>query len=207
MRLLATGGCLLLLSGLVGCGSDPDLRAAQQPIGAVGPFLLTDQDGRPVSREDLLGKVWVASFVFTRCRTVCPQVSATMARLYEAEENRDDALLVSFSVDPEEDTPEVLKRYATQYGARAPGWRFLTGPEKDMYRVIRESFLLGVEQNTGDSRTPGNEVTHSTRLAVVDRKGNVRAYFDGRQVDDEGHAVNDVPRIVKLIAALARESG
>jgi len=205
MRCLALG-CCLLVSGALGCAGDPEALAAHDPIGAVGPFHLTDQDGRPVSRDDMLGKVWVASFVFTRCRTVCPQVTATMARLHEEAKKHPELLLVSFSVDPEEDTPEVLKRYASQYRAQSPGWRFLTGPEKDVYCLIRESFLLGVEQNTGVSRTPGNEVTHSTRLAVVDRKGNVRAYFDGRQVDDEGHAVNDVPRILKVVKALARES-
>jgi protein SCO1/2 len=103
------------------------VSAANEELGAVGDFTLTDQEGRAVSRSQLLGKVWVASFIFTRCATLCPQVCATLAQLQEQIRTEPDVRLVSFSVDPDEDTPAVLKKYAARFGADPERWLFLTG--------------------------------------------------------------------------------
>jgi cytochrome oxidase Cu insertion factor (SCO1/SenC/PrrC family) len=158
---------------------------ADDNLGPVADFSLTERSGRIVSRADLRGKVWVASFLFTRCCTGCPQVSATLAQLQQELEGQGDVVLVSFSVDPEHDTPQVLREYAKEWGANPNRWLFLTGKQDDIYRLIRESFHLGVEQNVGSARTRGNEVTHSTRLMVVDRQGRIRgAGFDGTNAEE-----------------------
>ncbi len=180
---------------------------ANEDLGAVADFRLTDQEGRPVTRSQLLGKVWVASFIFTRCATLCPQVCATLAQLQEQTKGDPDVRLVSFTVDPDEDTPEVLRKYAARFGADPERWIFLTGKREKVYELVSKSFFLGVQQNEGAARTPGNEVTHSSKLVVVDRKGRLHAndYFDGRRVDDEGKPVDDLSRLRRRLAELVRE--
>jgi protein SCO1/2/putative membrane protein len=170
--------------------------------GAVGDFALTERGGRTVTAADLAGKVWVAAFTFTRCNGPCPQVSGTMAHLQHDLAGEPDVVLVSFAVDPEHDTPEVLRDYARKFGADPERWLFLTGKRDDVYRVIVKGFHLGVQQNEGAARQPGSEVTHSTRLAVVDRRGHVRGYFDGapQEGGDEAFA-----RLRGKIADLLRE--
>jgi cytochrome oxidase Cu insertion factor (SCO1/SenC/PrrC family) len=178
---------------------------ADDDLGEVADFALTERSGEKVHRADLLGKVWVAAFGFTRCTGPCPQVSGTMARLQAELAGQPDVRLVSFSVDPDHDTPEVLRDYAQRFGADPHRWLFLTGPRDDVYRLILESFHLAVQQNEGEARRPGQEVTHSTRLALVDRSGHIRGYFDGRQVDEEGQPIADLDRLKQRIAVLVKE--
>ncbi|HZT82675.1 MAG TPA: SCO family protein, partial [Gemmataceae bacterium] len=119
---------------------------------------------------------------------------------------RDDVRLVTFTVDPDRDNPGELRQYADHFGADRDRWLFLTGPREEVYKLLREGFRVGVERNDARDVRPGQEVTHSTRLALVDRKGHVRAYFDGRQVDDEGRPVDDVPKVKEAVEALLREA-
>ncbi len=194
----------LLLAGCLSSGKQP---APDLPdLYPVGNFSLTERTGRTVTRDDLLGKVWVASFVFTRCTGPCPQVTGTVARLQSELGDRDDVRLVTFTVDPDRDNPGELRQYADHFGADRDRWLFLTGPREEVYKLLREGFRVGVERNDARDVRPGQEVTHSTRLALVDRKGHVRAYFDGRQVDDEGRPVDDVPKVKEAVEALLREA-
>lgn len=174
-------------------------------LGEVGSFTFTERSGTEVSNADLEGKVWVASFVFTCCTQACPQVTGSMAELHKDFAEDKDLVLVSFSVDPNRDTPAVLKDYARQFGADAQRWLFLTGNQDQLYQLIEKSFHLAVHQNKGAQRTPGNEVTHSSRLMLVDRKGRIRGYFEGRRVDDKGKPVSQLPELKKRIRALLRE--
>jgi protein SCO1/2 len=190
----------LVLFTAAGCSS-PHL----EDLGPVQDFSLTERSGRTVTRADLAGKVWVAAFGFTRCTGPCPQVSGTMARLQKETAGEKDLMLVSMSVDPDHDTPEVLQQYADRFGADPNRWLFLTGKRDELYALILESFHLAVQQNEGSARAPGNEVTHSTRLALVDRRGHLRGYFDGRQVDEEGQPVNDLDRLKGAIKVLLQE--
>jgi cytochrome oxidase Cu insertion factor (SCO1/SenC/PrrC family) len=177
--------------------------------GPVGDFRLTERSGRPVLRGELLGKVWVASFVFTRCTGPCPQVTGTMARLQAELKNESDVRLVTFTVDPARDDPAELAKYAEQFGADPKRWLFLTGPEADIYRLVRDSFHLTAQPTTGAARTPGNEVEHSTKLAVVDRRGHVRGYFDGtrdtRMPDADKDFEANLARLKEKVVLLAGE--
>jgi cytochrome oxidase Cu insertion factor (SCO1/SenC/PrrC family) len=169
----------------------------------VADFSLTNQDGQRVTEADLRGKVWVASFLFTRCCTGCPQVSANLARLQQ--DLPEEVVIVSFSVDPEFDTPARLKTYAEEHGADLKRWWLLTGEREPLYRLIQGSFHLGVEENQGAARTPGNEVTHSTRLVLVDRQGRIRRYFEGRQVDEQGQPTQGLEELKAELAKVVRE--
>jgi cytochrome oxidase Cu insertion factor (SCO1/SenC/PrrC family) len=164
----------------------------------VPDFSLTERSGETVHRSDLLGKTWVAAFIFTRCAGPCAQVSGAMARLQHELANSPDVVLVSFTVDPEYDTPKVLTEYAKRYTADPKRWLFLTGKPDDVYRLIREGFKLTAQPNEGADRTPGNEVMHDTRLAVVDRKGEIRGYFQA--TDPEA-----VAQLEAKVATIAKE--
>jgi protein SCO1/2/putative membrane protein len=154
-------------------------RPAADDYGPVGDFSLTERSGRTVTAADLRGKVWVASFVFTRCSGGCPQVTATMQGLQSVFARLADVRLVTFTVDPDHDDPQELANYAGHYQADPQRWLFLTGPEADVYRLLRDGFHITARQNEGKERTPGNEVLHDTRLVLVDRDGHIRGYYDG----------------------------
>lgn len=187
-------GVLMLAAACVlGCGK----AAPKDRYGQVADFTLTERSGKQVQHADLHDKVWVAAFVFTRCAGPCTQISGSMARLQKELADEKDVVLVSFTVDPDYDTPEVLRDYAQRFGAEPDRWLFLTGKREAMHQLIRESFHLGVEKATGTPQA-GNEVVHSSRLAVVDRRGEIRGYYDGK---DE----NDLARLKTKVAELVKE--
>lgn len=149
--------------------------------GAVAGFAFTDQTGRPFGSEDLKGKVWIADFVFTRCMGPCPLLTTRMAALQTEFKNKQDLMFVSFSVDPDHDTPAVLTKYATTYGVDGARWKFLTGPKEKIYQLIHGSFHLAV--GPGEDKTPSvTDILHSLFFVLVDKDGRVRGYFNS---DDE----------------------
>jgi cytochrome oxidase Cu insertion factor (SCO1/SenC/PrrC family) len=171
-------------------------------FGPVSEFRLTERSGRTLSLTDMRGKIWIASFIFTRCTGPCPQVTGTMARLQSELGDlagKDGVLLVSFTVDPDRDNLDDLREYADHFGADKDRWLFLTGPKEVIDPLCEQGFGLGLQ------REPGKEITHSTRLVLVDRYGHKRGYFDGRSVDDAGQPVDDLPRLKDAVAALFRE--
>jgi protein SCO1/2/putative membrane protein len=181
----------------------------REDLGPVPDFSLTERSGRTVTQSDLLGKVWIASFVFTRCTGPCPQVSATMAQLQSEFANRPDVVLVTFTVDPEHDDPRELRDYAEHFKADPERWLFLTGKEEDIYRLLRDGFHVPVQQNQGEDRRPGAEVMHSPKLVAVDRRGGIRGYFDGirdtRWPDPEPEFQNNLRRLRRTVTTLTQE--
>ena len=117
-----------------------DLGTASQPVGL---FRLEERSGRAVTQDDLADRVAIASFIFTRCPLSCPRISSVMQGL-QGRLAGSGVQLVSFSVDPEHDTPELLKAYADRFGASPDRWWFLTGPQPVIYGLIRDRFQLGV---------------------------------------------------------------
>jgi uncharacterized membrane protein YozB (DUF420 family)/cytochrome oxidase Cu insertion factor (SCO1/SenC/PrrC family) len=179
--------CAAVLLG--GCGrlrqSESPLSAESadslhQDLGLVEDFALLERSGRAVQREDLLGKVWVASFFFTCCTGECGKTSAAMAQLQRDLARYPDVRLVSFSVYPEHDTTEVLGQYAKDRKADADRWLFLTCDDAERVRdLIQKSFKQTAVK--GDAkREPGTAVDHSFNLVVVDHRGRIRGYIDGR---------------------------
>lgn len=148
-------------------GSFPQAESALPSYGPIGPFSLTDQNGLPFSSEKLKNTAWVANFIFTRCPNQCPVMTLKMRSL--ATLIRDPKFFfLSFSVDPEHDTPEVLAKYIQTQGVEHKRWFFLTGPIKEIHRVMGEAHL-------GSSDDPS---MHSLRFVLVDNKGQVRGYYD-----------------------------
>jgi protein SCO1 len=155
-------------------------RSAPPPpvLGAVPDFRLTNRDGRTIARADLAGAPWIADFIFTRCPATCPLLTAKLGRFEDSLPSDLDVRLVSFSVDPEHDTPEVLQAYAARYDAPAR-WLFLTGEREAIYRLSLEGFHLAVGEPPPDAGERGEPILHSTRFVLVDGEGRIRGYYDG----------------------------
>jgi protein SCO1/2/putative membrane protein len=152
------------------------------PVGnrRLQPFEFTERGGRTVRDTDLRGRMLVVSFVYTGCNLSCRIVSARMAEIQRLTAGHDDVKLVSFTVDPASDTPAVLSEWARKYGADPERWWFLTGEQAAVHGLIGRSFLARDPALRG--AMPG-EFADADHLAVVDREGRVRAYFDGMRDD------------------------
>jgi protein SCO1/2 len=148
-------------------------------LGSVPAFALTERSGRAVGSDDLRGHVWIADFVFTRCPDFCPVLTARMAELQRALGAGDDLRLVSVSVDPVHDTPEVLRDYAVKAGA-GDGWLFLTGPRDAVARLVHDGFKLAF----ADDGPAAQPITHSDRFVLVDRSLRIRGYYLATDADD-----------------------
>jgi protein SCO1/2 len=202
--------CLLfLLLCFAAAGCRPGARE-DDDLGPVTDFRLTERSGQPVTLEDLRGKAWVASFVFTRCTGPCPQITGTVARLQSELSGEKDVRFVTFTVDPEHDDPQELSRYADHFGADSGRWLFLTGKEKEIYGLLRNGFHVHASQNDGTDRKPGAEVMHDTHLVLVDPNGHIRGYYSGaRNVSDpdpDAAFEANLRQLRSKIKALVRET-
>lgn len=169
---------VIAVAGLVAVAVGMRRHGAKGPevLGAVPAFSLVERSGRTVTRDDLAGHPWVAGFVFTRCGGICPMMTA---RMKEIRAERPGLTLVSFSVDPRHDTPEVLRDYATRNGI-ADGWLLLTGDQERMHALARDGFHLAAAAVPEDERARGGDgpFLHSSRLVLVDAQARIRGYYD-----------------------------
>jgi len=163
------------------------------PVGRDVPeFTLIERDGRTVTKKDLLGLVWIADFIFTRCSGPCPELSARMAALQRTLKGEPDVRLVSFTLDPESDRPEVLQDYAKRFKAEKDRWLFLTcDSEPYMYDLTRYGFFQTVIPET--QNTP---MIHSEYFVVIDRQGRIRSAYDGIQADTKAKVLSDVKHLL-----------
>jgi protein SCO1 len=170
----------LALAGLIAAGAGVyarRVRASAPPVLSTVPaFSLVERSGRSVTRDDLSGRTWVAGFVFTRCGGICPLMTARMKDVRAAAPG---ITLVSFTVDPEHDTPEVLRRYAERNGI-GEGWLLLTGDESRLHALARDGFHLAAAAVPAEERQQGGDgpFLHSSRLVLVDGQSRIRGYYD-----------------------------
>src|SRR5579883_36286 len=168
---------------LGGTGSSTHLTPPQPDLDyPIGEFSLTERSGKTVTDKDLRGKVWIGSFIFTRCTGPCPAVTSTMQRLQRelaTELKSGQVNLVTFTVDPVRDDLKSLNAYAYNRQADPNYWLFLTGEEKTIHKLMQEQFKQAVERKVGEEAKPGDEFGHSTRLILVDKNGVIRGMYDG----------------------------
>jgi cytochrome oxidase Cu insertion factor (SCO1/SenC/PrrC family) len=165
----------------------PGTPAPLQPYWKIPDFSLTERTGQPLKRDDLAGKVWVADFFYTTCPGPCPMLSSRLSEVQKALGGEKDLRLVSISTDPEKDTPEVLKLYAERFQA-TDHWFFLTGPKDDIFVLARDGFKLPIAEAPG----PGEQMSHSTRLILVDRQGMIRGFYEALDEASTAHLVRDI---------------
>ena len=167
------------------------LTSEQEPlpvIGSIPEFEFIDSEGQSVNLNTLKGKVWVADFIFTTCTMACPIMTGNMNTIHKKYKKNDDLRLVSISVYPEYDTPEVLKEYASQYNANTDKWHFLTGKETTVKNVIKNGFKIGDYEDI---------IFHSEKFALVDKNGMIRSYYNGMKTEDMDKLKKDINRLLK----------
>ena len=168
---------------------------------ALPDFSLVERSGKKITLADLRGKVWIADFIYTHCPDTCPMQTADMAKLQDRWMKEDDLKLVSFSVDPERDTPRVILEYAKRFKADANRWLFLTGGKKEIASLVEKGFRLPLASAAhGDHGV----VVHSPRFVLIDRLGRVRGYYDNRDPKAVQRLVDDVTRLLQN-STLARD--
>jgi protein SCO1 len=148
--------------------AEQSLELSLPALTNVAPFELTGQDGQPFNSESLAGKVWVADFIFTRCPGACPLMTTELSKLLGEFGDHPDLRMVSITVDPEYDTPEVLDAFAKEYDADPERWHFLTGPNEFIQELSQKEFKISAAE------TPA---AHSLRFILVDRQGDIRGYY------------------------------
>lgn len=192
---------LALALALVGRTLRP--KARLPVLAALPTFSMQRETGAAFSDQDLRGSVWVADFIFTHCTSTCPRLTSRMAKLQGmlklTEASKGKALpvrLVSFSVDPENDTPDVLKAYSAKAGADPSRWAFITGTTEVVHKTVVQGFKVStarVENDAGDY-----DIMHGNWFVVGDKRGQIRGYFS---VESEG----DLDRIIADVLRLEQE--
>jgi protein SCO1/2 len=182
---------LAAAGALSGCHSQPELPT----LGAVPDFALTDQAGKAFTRDSLKGEPWVAAFVFTRCPSACPRVTRAMRELQVKAAQRNAKIhFVSFSVDPEFDTPAVLQRYANEYGADLGTWFFVTGNADAIQKTAEQGLKIAV-QGRADPTKADFGITHGTQLVLVDGRGAIRGYYASNDDAALSRLLDDATRL------------
>ncbi|MDX2053961.1 MAG: SCO family protein [Polyangiaceae bacterium] len=172
-RLFLLGLCACMGMVLGACRRAPALPT----LGDIVEFHLQDQEGRDFSPGKLRGRVWVAAFMFTRCPSICPRITKQMHELQLVTQARKLPVhFVSISVDPENDTPAVLRKYGEKYGADFSSWSFVTGDYSVIRRTSVEGFKLALE-GKADAKKEHLGILHGSHLVLVDGKAKIRGYY------------------------------
>ena len=179
----------------------PMLRRVPDPppvFGELPAYRMIDSEGRAFGSEELSGRVYIANFMFTRCTSLGPRLTSAMGRLQDLlnESGIEDVRLVSFSVDPEYDTPERLRAYGESHDVDSRRWTFLTGERESMERLVVDGFQTPM----GQPETTGSlvEIAHTRKLVLVDGRGRIRGYYDSdtEGIDEVFHRARHVLRDV-----------
>ena len=174
------GVVLAALGILSGCA----LKSSLPEYGKVPRFAFTAETGEPFRSESLTGRVWVANFIFTTCHGPCPRMTSQMRKLQTDLKDLNDVSYLSFTVDPDNDTPPALAAYARQFGADPERWHFLTGSKAELDALSYDTFHLG--------RVGGPQIEHSGRFVLVDRKGRIRGYYDSSEPEALQQLASDI---------------
>ena len=165
-----------------------EVTATDTTYHRIADFTLVNQDSAVISKEMLEGKIYVADFFFTSCRTICPIMKSQMIRVYKAVENDPEVLIVSHTIDPEYDTVGLLHDYADRLGVKSSKWHFLTGNKDSIYHLAQTSYFVTAME---DEAEPDGFI-HSGAFLLIDKKGRIRGKYDGTKEDDVNKLINDI---------------
>ena len=174
----------------------PDFAKRKLPVlSYLEPFSFVNQQGRIITDQDVLGKVFVAEYFFTTCKGICPKMNRNMEVIYRKFHNEPDFRILSHTVDPATDDVSRLKQYADSLKADPATWWFLTGSKDSLYRQARKSYLLESREN--DTIPIADQFIHTQFFSLVDREGKVRKIYDGLKKEDLDELEKDIQRLLK----------
>ena len=154
----------------------------------IADFSLINQNGDTVTQEDYDDKIYVADFFFTRCQTICPIMTTNMAELQEVFKNDNSVMFLSHSVTPDIDSVSVLKAYAEKKGAIDGKWNLVTGDKKHIYELARKSYFAVLDEGDGGIQ----DFIHTEQFILVDKKKQIRGFYDGTNKEDIKRIVEDI---------------
>jgi protein SCO1 len=165
------------------------------PISFVKPFSFTNQDGKTVTEKDVAGKVYVAEYFFTTCKTICPVMNNYMKLVYTEFKNEDDFLILSHTCDPKIDTVAQMKKYADSLGVDTRKWMFLTGRKDSLYNTARVSYTIDDPAN--NLKSIDDQFMHTQFWALVAKNGDVIKIYDGLKESEVRDMMKDAKDLLK----------
>ncbi len=158
----------------------------------IGTFEFTDQNGNLFSSENLKGKIYVADYFFTECKSICPVMNKQMQKVQKAFYGDKRIMILSFSVDPETDTPKKLKTYSKWMHANDEQWKFLTGKKEDLYQLARKSYFLLKPSEVAKTGDGGSDFIHTNNFVLIDQNKRIRGYYDGTNSKEVEQLIMDM---------------
>ncbi len=158
----------------------------------IGDFVLKNHYGKTITQEEVKGKIHVAEYFFTHCQSICPVMNVQMQRVHKKFKNNSDVKLLSFTVDPQNDTIQRMKWYADKHHASGNNWHFLTGTKEALYELARKSYFVlkpAEARNLGDA---GSDFIHTNNFVLVDRELRIRGYYDGTNPKEVDKLMHDM---------------
>jgi protein SCO1/2 len=165
------------------------------PISYVQPFSFTNQDGKITTEKDVAGKVYLANYFFTTCKSICPRMNNEVKQVYEHFKNENDFLILSHTSDPETDSAARLKQYSDSMGVTGRNWIFLTGRKDSLYRQARLSYRIDDPNN--NLKNIDDDFLHTQFLALVNKKGEVVKIYDGLRKTEIAELIKDAEKLLK----------
>ncbi len=159
----------------------------------IADFSLTNQNGKTITQADYKDKIYVADFFFTTCQTICPIMTDNMEKIQKEIMNDDEVMLLSHSVTPDIDTVEQLKKYAIKKGVNDKKWNLVTGDKGEIYRLARKSYLAVKDDGMPDDYG----MVHTENFMLIDKKGQIRGYYDGTKTEDITTLLKDIKKLKK----------
>ncbi|GHB77520.1 SCO family protein [Persicitalea jodogahamensis] len=196
---------LVMLVAILGCDNEPkrlpilgerdavtkevDGKVVTDTIyNTIPDFAFVNQNGDTVTQRDVAGKIYVTDFFFTSCPTICPVMKRQMIKVYDEYKDNPDFMILSHSIDPDHDTPEVLNKYASDLGVEGTQWEFLTGPKEKIYDIGQGHYLVTAKE---DEAAEGGYI-HSGAFVLVDKDRRVRGMYDGTSEEGTEKLIQDI---------------
>ncbi|WP_396199220.1 SCO family protein [Flavobacterium sp.] len=167
----------------------------------IAPFAFINQNGKKITNKDYEGKIYVADFFFTTCQTICPKMTDNMVWLQDKIKDNPKVKLLSHSVFPDEDTVEVLKKYAKEKGVIDEKWNLVTGNQQEIYKIARQSYLV---VKTGKPEEL-YDMVHTENFVLVDQKGRIRGFYNGLNIDKTVKGEKNLTQLVEDIEFLSEK--
>lgn len=181
----------------------PGYGDVKLPIqSSVRPFGFTNQDGKHVSEKDVFGKVYLAEYFFTTCKSICPIMNTNMKQIYEKYKAEPNFVILSHTCDPDTDSVSRIKQYADSMQVDTKKWWFLTGRKDSLYTAARISYLLDDPQN--NLKSIDDQFMHTQFFALVDKNGKVRKIYDGLKKEELAQLDVDLPKLLREPATTQR---
>lgn len=173
---------------------DPEMLRVGQGH-TIGNFCFKNQNNQTITQEEIAGKIFVAEYFFTTCKSICPIMNKQMQRVQKAIKGNNNVKILSFTVDAATDTVEQMRRYATSHHAVDGQWHFLTGNQAAIYSLARKSFFILKPAEAANQGDVGSDFIHTNNFVLVDQKRRIRGYYDGTSKSEVNTLIEDIKRL------------